>query len=548
MSDPAPSRDLVRLTVDGRAVQVPKGANVIQAAEAAGVHVPHYCWHEKLSVAGNCRMCLVEVGLPRLGPDRKPIVSPAGVPEIAWMPRPQIGCATAAAEGMAVRTDSDVVRDCRRGVMEFLLVNHPLDCPICDQAGECHLQQYSVQYGAGRSRFSEEKERKPKRVRLGPRVMLDDERCILCSRCVRFSREIAGDDVLGIFERGGHSRLGCYPGRELANNYSLNTVDLCPVGALTSTDFRFKMRVWFLRETDSVCSSCARGCNITVGSREGRVQRFAPRRNDAVNSNWMCDAGRLDYKWVNDERRLVRPFRRGEVAAPWEEALAGCRAALAAARGRVAILASARLSTEELFLVGRLAASLDCRLVDVVPRRGEADRLLVMADRNPNTAGAALAGVAGEPPGSRLEAIRSAVARGEVEALFAVGECAVKAGIPEADLLRLKTLAAVDLLPSRTVELAHWAFPGAAHLEKEGTYVNGLGRMQRFAPAFACPAGPKAGWETLAALLPDRAGLGSFGAVFAKMCAETPALAGVTWASLGDSGRALGLSKEGLSK
>ncbi|NUN94391.1 MAG: (2Fe-2S)-binding protein, partial [Verrucomicrobiae bacterium] len=332
MSDAAPPAPMIRLTVDGRVVEVPKGANVIQAASALGIHVPHYCWHEKLSVSGNCRMCLVEVGLPRLGTDRKPVIHPDGAPEINWMPRPQIGCATAVAEGMAVRTNSRLVEDCRRGVMEFLLLNHPLDCPICDKAGECHLQQYSVEYGAGRSRFVDEKERKPKRVRLGPRIMLDDERCILCSRCIRFCREIAKDDVLGFFNRGGHTFLGCYPGQDLANNYSLNTVDLCPVGALTSTDFRFKMRVWFLKETDSVCSSCARGCNLTVGAREGVIHRFTPRRNDAVNSDWMCDAGRLNFRWVHDARRLREPVRAGAGGTAWEDALGACRRLLEAAR------------------------------------------------------------------------------------------------------------------------------------------------------------------------------------------------------------------------
>ncbi|MFZ4694341.1 MAG: molybdopterin-dependent oxidoreductase [Verrucomicrobiia bacterium] len=552
MSETAPTRDVVRLTVDGRAIEVPKGANAIQAAKALGIHIPHYCYHEKLSVSGNCRMCLVEIGLPRLGPDRKPIIGPSGAPEINWMPKPQIGCATPVAEGMAVRTDSKIVQDCRRGVMEFLLVNHPLDCPICDQAGECHLQQYSVEYGIGESRFVEEKEPKPKRVRLGPRVMLDDERCILCSRCIRFSREIAGDDVLGIFERGGHSRLGCYPGRELANNYSLNTVDVCPVGALTSTDFRFKMRVWFLKETESVCASCARGCNVTAGAREGKIYRLKPRRNDAVNSDWMCDEGRLNFKWVNDERRLVAPRRRemeADQTVPWEEALKACREGLAAAKGSLAILASARSTTEELWLIRRLAVALGCDLLEVIPRAGEADRILVMADRNPNTAGALLAGVAGAPPGSRLAALCAAVEQGKVDALLAVGECAVKAGISEAALARLKLLVAVDLLPSRTTELAHWVLPGAAHFEKQGTFVNGQGRMQRFSPAFPPQAGVRPDWETLCALLPERerAGLVSFDAVFKKMCTETPSLSEVTWSGLGTGGVALTLPKEATS-
>src|SRR5439155_1609702 len=200
-----------------------------------------------------------------------------------------ICCAQDVAEGMGVRTNSPMVEECRKGVMEFLLINHPLDCPICDQAGECELQEFSVEYGAGGSRFLENKVKKPKAVQLGPRVTLDDERCILCSRCVRFCNEIAKDDVLGFTDRGSHTVLTAHPGKRLENNYSLNTVDLCPVGALTSTDFRFKMRVWFLKETKSICTSCATGCNTLIGTREDIVYRQTPRENDHVNSCWMCD-------------------------------------------------------------------------------------------------------------------------------------------------------------------------------------------------------------------------------------------------------------------
>ena len=189
-------------------------------------------------------------------------------PEIGWIPRPQISCAQDVAEGMGIRTDSPMVQECRQGVMEFLLINHPLDCPICDQAGECRLQEFSVEYGNGGSRFLEHKVKKPKRVEVGPRVTLDAERCVLCSRCIRFMKEVADDDVLGFVDRGSFTTIACHPDRTLDSNYSLNTVDICPVGALTSTDFRFKMRVWFLKETKSFCTSCATGCNTVIGSRE----------------------------------------------------------------------------------------------------------------------------------------------------------------------------------------------------------------------------------------------------------------------------------------
>ena len=298
--------DLITVTIDGKEIAVPKGTNMIEAARRVGVDVPHYCYHSKLSVVGNCRMCLVEMGLPAVDPATKaPVIDPAtGKQRVNWMPRPTIACATNASPGLHIRTTSPIVKECREGVMEFLLINHPLDCPICDQAGECKLQEQSTGYGRGYSRYIEQKNVKPKRTVLGPRVMLDDERCILCSRCIRFSKEIAKDDVLGFVDRGSYSTLTCYPGKRLENNYSLNTVDICPVGALTSTDFRFKMRVWFLKQTPSIDTESSAGVNTTVWSREGVVYRVTPRENDSVNDTWMADSGRILYKQIREGGRL----------------------------------------------------------------------------------------------------------------------------------------------------------------------------------------------------------------------------------------------------
>ena len=298
---------MFNVQIDGVWHQFPKGTRVIEACERAGSYIPRYCYHKKLSSPGNCRMCLIEMGMPKMGPDRKPELGPDGKPVINWIPRPQISCAQDVAEGMGVRTNSPLVKECQRGVMEFLLINHPLDCPICDQAGECRLQEFSVDYGTSASRFLEHKVKKPKNVVLGPRVTLDDERCILCSRCIRFCQEIAKDDVLGFVDRGSYTVLTAHPGKRLENNYSLNTVDICPVGALTSTDFRFKMRVWFLKETKNICTSCATGCNTIIGTREDVIYRHTPRENDAVNSSWMCDYGRLNFDYVQSERRLLEP-------------------------------------------------------------------------------------------------------------------------------------------------------------------------------------------------------------------------------------------------
>ena len=204
---------MVNVQIDGVWHEFPKGTRLIEACEQAGSYVPRYCYHKKLSSPGNCRMCLIEMGMPRMGPDRKPALGDDGKPEINWMPRPQICCATDVSEGLGVRTNSPLVEECRRGVMEFLLINHPLDCPICDQAGECRLQEFSVEYGRQDSRFLENKVKKPKNVELGPRVTLDDERCILCSRCIRFSKEIAQDDVLGFIDRGSYTTLTAHPGQ-----------------------------------------------------------------------------------------------------------------------------------------------------------------------------------------------------------------------------------------------------------------------------------------------------------------------------------------------
>src|ERR1043166_1816038 len=315
-----PPVEKIKVKVDGRELEVPKtmadpisskllATTMIQACALANVDVPHYCYHPKLPVAGNCRMCLVEFGTPAMGPDRKPIINPDGTVKIAKSPRPAIACATPISPGMEIYTNTPNVKQMREGVLEFLLINHPLDCPICDQAGECKLQEYSVDYGKSESRFVEPKVHKPKRVDLGPRIALDDERCILCTRCIRFTKDVVGDDALGIVNRGSYNTLTAFPGKSFDNNYTLNTVDICPVGALTSKDFRFKMRVWFLKETKSICTSCATGCNIVIGSREEKIYRYEPRENDAVNSTWMCDYGRLNYPWINRDDRLTEVSR-----------------------------------------------------------------------------------------------------------------------------------------------------------------------------------------------------------------------------------------------
>lgn len=495
MSEPG-----IKLKINDQPVEASAGMNLIEAAKLIGVDIPHFCYHPELCIAGNCRMCVVQVATLRTGP--------TGTPVLEWNPKLTIACNTTVVEGMEVRTHTPRIIEARRGVMEFLLINHPLDCPICDQAGECRLQELAMDYGRAESRFVEDKEKKPKKTPLGSKIMLDDERCILCSRCIRFMRDVAGQDCLGFVGRGGRSTLTCYPGHEPGSNYDLNIVDLCPVGALTSVDFRFKQRVWFLRQTRSLCPHCSAGCNVVIWSREDTVYRLTPRDNTAVNGRWMCDQGRLNYRFINDPGRLTEPLEReaGRCAVlSWDSALKRVAARLAALRDgggdRIAVVGSAGMTTEELFLLRRLADALGVTLTDVVPHEGAPDSLLLQGDRNPNTAGAVLTGVAGVPPGSRLKEIEAGIRAGRIRALLVAGEDVTTAGIGQDLLAGLDLLVAMDIRPGAVTELAHFVLPLSTFAEKAGTFINRAGRIQRLNPAVASPGQARPGWSVLSALL-----------------------------------------------
>jgi NADH-quinone oxidoreductase subunit G len=391
--------------------------------------------------------------------------------------------------------------------------------------------------------------------------MFDAERCILCSRCIRFTRDIAGDDALGIVNRGSYNTISTFPGRPFDNNYTLNTVDICPVGALTSKDFRFQMRVWFLKETKSLCASCATGCNIVVGSRENRVYRFEPRDNDAVNGAWMCDAGRLNYKWIHREDRLTEVRVRGETST-WPIALQEIAARLkAAAPGSVAIIASARQTNEELFLVKQLATHLDA-LTDAVPRWGRKDPLLLDADKNPNTNGARLNGICFTEVGINLSKIAAEIEAGRIRTLLVFGEDLLKQAVPSDELAaseitsetvqkhgitrellsRLDTLVVSDILTSDTTRLAHYLLPGCAHVEKRGTFTNRKGHVQKFLKAIEPPGDARPEWEFLHELVQAvvaRDEVRTIGGLFNRMAASVPAFQDLTWADLGDAGRSV---------
>ena len=549
--NPPADAPLLNVQVDGVWMQFPKGLNAVEVARRVGKFIPHYCYHPKLSIPGNCRMCLIEVGMPKTDAQRKPIIAADGKPEVGWMPRPQIGCATQITEGMGIRTESPLVDECRKGVMEFLLINHPLDCPICDQAGECKLQEYSVQYGNEGSRFTDDKVKKPKRVDIGQNIVLDDERCIMCSRCIRFSKEMVHDDVLGFIDRGSHTTLAVHPGKRLDNNYSLNTVDICPVGALTSKDFRFQMRVWFLKETKSICTGCATGCNTIVGSREGTVYRQTPRENEEVNSLWMCDQGRLNIHYIHSKERLLEPVAKvgqGKLPTPWSEIIPRFAAQLRELQpSQIAIVASGRLTNEEAFLLSEVRQLLGGQdvLCDIVPRIGEADGILRSADLNPNTKGVELFGLSSK--GNKLGLIRQGIETGRIKALYVLHEHLLgEAGWPLDTLKRVQLLAVQSILASPTSELADYVLPGTSFAEKRGSMINGAGRLQRLNKAIAVAAHAMDDWQILVQLkaaLGGGNGIHTIEDVFKAMAAATPALAGLSLTKIGDLGVELKLAQ-----
>lgn len=475
---------MVTINLDGNEVEVPAGINLVEAAGIHGTEVPHYCYHPQLSVAGNCRMCLVEMGTPMR--DRgtgEAILDENGVQKIGWIPKPIIGCGTNVSPGMHIKTKSPMVTDSREGIMEFLLVNHPLDCPICDQAGECRLQEFATDYGRGYSRYVERKNVKPKRTKLGPRVTLDDERCILCSRCIRFCQEVVDDDVLGFVDRGSFSTLTCFPGKELSNNYSLNTVDLCPVGALTSTDFRFKMRVWFLKESPSICTESSAGSNILVSSREGEIHRITPRRNDSVNDSWMTDSGRELYKQVKSDNRLLSASVSAE-SANLTEAISSAIDLLK--EKNVGIVGSCHSSVEEQYLLNKLSKNIKAKKF-LRGHFGDDDGILLSADRSPNLRGNLVTGFTNKYPSEELSELSQALNKKQIDALIVMGEELSESGIDLEDL----NIPVIYLgtHQNKTSELSKVVIPMLTSFEKSGSFINRNFRLQSFKQSVPGPAG-----------------------------------------------------------
>jgi NADH-quinone oxidoreductase subunit G len=468
------------LEIDRREIEVAEGTTIMQAADMLGIFIPRFCYHPGLSIAGCCRICAVEV---------------------ENSPKLLTACSTSVTEGMVVRTDTERVKMAQHTVMEFLLLNHPLDCPVCDQAGECELQDYSYVYGFAESRFREQKIKQRKKD-VGRDMLLYADRCIMCTRCVRFAREVSGCEQVGVFARGAHTEIDVFPGVRIDDLLAGNIADICPVGAFLSKDFLFKRRVWELKSTPSVCPACAVGCSVLLDHADGEMQRLRPRHNPHVNGHWMCDVGRADYKLVESPDRLKNPLVRTEDgldAAPWGEALAvvSDRLKEIAARGGapVGFVVSSDATNEEAFVLARLATELGAarNLRLLRGSRGEriefAGGFVIESDRSPNERGVLDVLNHIMPPDARARVT-------DLDSIAGLRGLYVLCG-PHTDrdlvekLARIATKAEFSVvqatLSSALTEAASVVLPGAAYAEKEGTYTNPRGIVQRIRPAFDPP-------------------------------------------------------------
>lgn len=529
----------VKVKVDGREVVVEKGTNLIEAAKKAGGFVPHFCYHPGLSVVAVCRICLCEIeGRPKL----------------------VAGCATPVEEGMSVLTHSLKVREARKAVMEFLLIHHPLDCPICDKGGECTLQDYTIAMGPSATRFGFEKTTWPEED-VGGKLILNKNRCILCMRCVNLCKEVAGVDEIAVLSRGEESYIGTVAGRKIENEMAGNIADICPVGALTNRDFRFRARPWELTNVSSVCPHCSKGCNIQVGyhPRRNEILRVTARENMDVNQWWICDRGRGGFHVVHDPRRLTHPVERtpgGTRSVAWTEAIPAVAEAIRGSIQRhgaaaVGVLGSAELTNEECHLTRRLfrdglgIANLD------VPARPQPElvyrKFTIEGDRNPNTRGARACGVAPGPQGLGLRDMIQGAAEGRIRALiFLRGGPLGQFGDPalvERALARAELVVVVDTLPSAVSEKAHWVLPGVSFAEKDGTFTNSTGRVQRVHKVLTIRGDAREDWRILQDL--GRA-LGALMAtdpgpeqIFARLAQAVPAFAGLSYPGLGELGAPL---------
>jgi NADH-quinone oxidoreductase subunit G len=510
---PAPPKK-VKVFVDGAEVEADARDNLIEAARRIGVSIPYFCYHPRLSIAGQCRMCLVETSD---APGRL-------VP----------GCQVRVKEGLKIVTNSPAVKDNQRGCMEFHLINHPVDCAICDQSGECKLQDYYMEYDHQPSRIRTYKLNKPKREIFGPLVVYDAERCIMCTRCVRFMDEIARQPQLAVVQRGTHSLISTFPGQPLDSNYAGNTVDICPVGALLNRDFRFQSRVWFVNKSPTVCTGCSNGCNVYVESRGNVVYRLLPRRNEEVNQVWMCDQGRLTYHATNEQRVQWARTGRGNSAASVGPRIAVERAAEIlrplAGQGSVGIALSAQCTNEEAAAAFQIGAQLRASRYFLGARpAGDSDDFLLRADKNPNTRGVRLVA---EAFGVKLE---DASAIDGVKALVAMRTD----GLPAEKLARMEVFVAIAQNEDAAVAEADVTLPCESVYEQDGTLINWYGRLQRTWDSVPAPVGDAApGWSWAKRVLDGLGGVGPTSAAeaFHALAAKSPLLSGLALDDLPEGG------------
>ena len=514
--------ELVTVTIEGTRVAVPKGTTIIEAAKQAGVLVPHYCYHPSLPSPAVCRMCLVEV-------EKQPKLAPA--------------CVTTVADGQVVHVNSPAAKEARKGVLEFLLINHPLDCPICDQSGECELQDYTFQEGRPSTRYAEYAKRYNPVEDFGPDVLYVPNRCILCTRCVRFMESVAQAPVLNVSERGDRAYIGIAAEQLLDHPWAGNVVDLCPVGSLLSKDFLHKARAWDLDKTASICPGCTQGCNIAIDTRDDVVVRLRPRPNLDVNRHFMCDTGRMNYRWMNRGDRIEAPLVKDgarHVATDWDTALDRLGMLLRGTNGPAVILASGRASTESLGLVRRMVEGRAVTAAVQVPLGEEAPlpgipHLALRRERAPNLAGAELLGYGRDWAG----ALRAAAAAALVILLdpeLAADDEAALAAAPGA-------LVILGTVPSERLRNAELVLPVTTMAEENGTWVNRDGRAQRFEQAKVQPGMARPAWwvagEVLAGPGPDADAPATAAQAFALLGRTWPAFAGLSYSDLGFTGRVL---------
>jgi NADH-quinone oxidoreductase subunit G len=489
---PPPAKDSFTVLFDGKPIEVPKHLNLIEAAKLAGIDIPHFCFHPRLSVVGQCRMCFVEI---------------EGVPKI------QAACTTPLKEGLSVKTTTEKVRASRAATMEFLLINHPLDCPICDQAGECTLQDNSFGYGNQLSRFDEKKRQYPSfdRTLIGPHVIADMTRCIQCTRCIRFCHEVSGTSELTFLDRGGRTLVWTHEGQPLANDWSGCAADVCPVGALTVREFRFRSRVWYLHKTKSVCPGCNVGCNLSIESKDDVVYRFLPRLNPEVNDYWLCDHGRFLSESLNARDVHKATIRSGGSVADAHVPEAIDRIAQEIRKtiettgpSGLFFLGSAHLSNEENFLLRKLADHLACPNRDVIVDKSRTRKIKSQTewvegdDAAPNFRGARAMGLSPGKGGYGLDAVLSGKATPEI---ILVADAAFAAIADDADkvavLRRARFLAVAARTGNALTRSADVVLPAASLAEKEGTFTNVQDRVQKFERAFLPKPPVRAHWEML---------------------------------------------------